>query len=95
MNRGSLIIGFSTFPLAIMGMIVAFTRKSRFGSTFASARANQCIHLQSLSPESLAALSEERLHQIADDARLAQNVDPAEIVSLHLLERAEASMNRS
>lgn len=88
-------IGFSTIPLAIMGMILAFTSKSSFGSTFANARAKQRIHLQSLSPETLAALPEDRLHQIVDDARLAQNVEAAEIVSLHLLERAEASMKSS
>jgi len=43
----------------------------------------------------LYALAEERLHLIVDDARLAQNVEAAEIVSLHLLERAEASVKAS
>lgn len=82
-------IAFSTVPLSLMGMIAAFTSNS----TFACERAKQRLHLQSLSPECLSALEEERLHKIADDARLAQNFEAAEIVSLHLLERAEASMN--
>ncbi|MFA7337651.1 MAG: hypothetical protein WC028_12760 [Candidatus Obscuribacterales bacterium] len=81
-------IAFSTVPLSLMGMIAAFTSNS----TFACERAKQRLHLQSLSPECLSALEEERLHKIADDARLAQNFEAAEIVSLHLLERAEASM---
>ncbi len=79
-------IAFSTVPLSLMGMIAAFTSNS----TFACERAKQRLHLQSLSPECLAALSEERLHQVVDTARLAQNFEAAEIVSLHLLERAEA-----
>jgi len=86
-----LCIAFSTIPLALMGMIVVFTSNS----TFACERAKQRLHLQSLSPECLSALEEERLHQIADDARLAQNFEAAEIVSLHLLQRAEASVKAS
>lgn len=86
-----LCIAFSTIPLSVMGMIVAFTSNS----TFACERAKQRLHLQSLSLECLSALEEERLHKIADDARLAQNFEAAEIVSLHLLERAEASMKAS
>lgn len=86
-----LCIAFSTIPLSVMGMIVAFTTNS----TFACEWAKQRLHLQSLSPECLSALEEERLHKIADDARLAQNFEAAEIVSLHLLERAEASMKAS
>lgn len=84
-------IAFSTVPLSLMGMIAAFTSNS----TFACERAKQRLHLQSLSPECLAALSEERLHQVVDTARLAQNFEAAEIVSLHLLERAEASVKAS
>ncbi len=83
-------ISLSAMPLSLMAISIALT-----GTTISSQRANQRIHLQSLSPESLAALPEERLHQIVDDARLAQNVEAAEIVSLHLLERAEASMKSS
>lgn len=84
-------IAFSTIPLALMGVMVAFTSNS----SFACERAKQRLHLQSLSPECLSALEEERLHKIADDARLAQNFEAAEIVSLHLLERAEASVKAS
>jgi hypothetical protein len=84
-------IAFSSVPLALMGVMVAFTSNS----SFACERAKQRLHLQSLSPECLSALEEERLHKIADDARLAQNFEAAEIVSLHLLERAEASMKAS
>lgn len=80
-------ISLSALPLSLMIIMMALTRIS-----ISSQRANQRIHLQSLSPECLAALPEERLHQIVDDARLAQNLEAAEIVSLHLLERAEASM---
>lgn len=86
-----LCIAFSTIPLSVMGMIGAFTSNS----TFACERAKQRLHLQSLSPECLSALEEERLHKIADDARLAQNFEAAEIVSLHLLERAESSVKAS
>ncbi len=84
-------IALSTVPLSVMGMIVVFTSNS----TFACERAKQRLHLQSLSPECLSALEEDRLHKIADDARLAQNFEAAEIVSLHLLERAEASVKAS
>lgn len=77
--------------MLVMGMIVVFTSNS----TFACERAKQRLHLQSLSPECLSALEEERLHKIADDARLAQNFEAAEMVSLHLLERAEASEKAS
>lgn len=83
-------IALSALPLSLMVIMMALTRNS-----ISSQRAKQRIHLQSLSPESLAALPEERLHQIVDDARLAKNVEAAEIVSLHLLERAEASMKAS
>lgn len=86
-----LCIAFSPIPLSVMGMMVAFTTNS----TFACERAKQRLHLQSLSPECLSALEEERLHKIADTARLAQNFEAAEIVSLHLLERAEASVKAS
>lgn len=84
-------IAFSSVLLALMGVMVAFTSNS----SFACERAKKRLHLQSLSPECLSALEEERLHKIADDARLAQNFEAAEIVSLHLLERAEASMKVS
>ncbi len=83
-------IALSAMPLSLMVILIALTCTS-----ISSQRAKQRIHLQSLSPESLAALPEDRLHQIVDDARLAQNVEAAEIVSLHLLERAEASIKSS
>ncbi len=80
-------IALSAMTLSLMVILIALT-----GTSISSQRAKQRIHRQSLSPESLAALPEDRLHQIVDDARLAKNVEAAEIVSLHLLERAEASM---
>ena len=85
-------IAFSTVPLSVMGMIAAFTSTSTYVAAFACERAKQRLHLQPLSPECLAALPDDQLHKIVDDARLAQNVEAAEIVSLHLLERAEASI---
>lgn len=83
-------VAFSTVPLSVMGMMVAFTNNSSLSSSLACGRAQQRLHLQSLSPECLSSLSDERLHQIVDDARLTHNIEAAEIVSLHLLERAEA-----
>ncbi|CAN5606081.1 hypothetical protein BH11CYA1_BH11CYA1_18130 [soil metagenome] len=84
-------VALSTIPLSAIGVIIAFASTSRYGSVFDCAFANHRIHQQSLSRESLAALSEERLHQIINDALLTQNVEAGEIASLHLLERAEAS----
>ncbi|MFA6207819.1 MAG: hypothetical protein WCT03_08925 [Candidatus Obscuribacterales bacterium] len=83
-------VAFSAVPLSVMGMMVAFTSNSSLSSSLACGRAQQRLHLQSLSPECLSSLSDERLHQIVDDARLTHNIEAAEIVSLHLLERAEA-----
>ncbi len=79
-------IALSTMPSSLIGMVIAC---SGYRRTLDLREAGQFLHHQSLAAESLNQLSEEHLHKITAIAARNHNFEAAEILSKHLLERAD------
>lgn len=81
-------IALSTVPLSLLPMVLLCAGNPPF---WESHRASQMLNGLPISDESLKIVSDEKLQALADAARKMGNFDVAEIVSRHLLQRAENS----
>jgi hypothetical protein len=74
----------ATVPGSLIGIAVAFDPTQR-----AYYRAKRLLNKQILAEESLNLLSEEKLHELTELSLVAKNYEAGEILSTHLINRAE------